>query len=222
MLSTLLYLALHLRPLSALLLLSKPRLLAILLLLSLPSLLSMIALFSTLTHCLPLRLRLPRHPSKRFVSSVLFPDQGNPYVHQDTHIPSQESDIPTFHDDLRFDTAIAQPDSSQDILTTASSIAEPSAYEGQSPSREDLVDHVDDRQAYPGNESADDVECQEDFEAHTVDGGAYNEVHGGDYCAHYDSPAASNDYGDSRHVTEPIEYQSHSSDQEPVVSGNLF
>ncbi|KAI4518898.1 hypothetical protein K525DRAFT_272220 [Schizophyllum commune Loenen D] len=135
---------------------------------------------------------------------------------EDTHIPSQESDIPTFHDDLRFDTAIAQPDSSQDILTTASSTAEPSAYEGQSPSREDVVDHVDDRQAYPGNEPADDVECQEDFEAHTVDGGAYNEVHGGEYCAHYDSPAASNDYGDSGHVTEPSEHQSHLSDQEPV------
>ncbi|KAI5825056.1 hypothetical protein K523DRAFT_420315 [Schizophyllum commune Tattone D] len=135
---------------------------------------------------------------------------------QQEHIPSQESEIPTFHDDLQFETAIAQPDSSQDLLTTASSTAEPSVYEEQSPSREDVEDHVDDRQAYPGNESADDVECQEDFEAHTVDGGAYNEVHGGDYCAHYDSPAASNDYGDSRHVTEPSEYQSHLSDQEPV------
>ncbi|KAL1761414.1 hypothetical protein FB107DRAFT_201065 [Schizophyllum commune] len=134
----------------------------------------------------------------------------------DTHIPSQESDIPTFHDDLRFDTAIAQPDSSQDILTTASSTAEPSAYEEQSPSREDLV--LDDRQVSPRKEPADDVECQEGCEAHTVDVGAYNEVHGGDYCAHYDSPAASNDYGDSRHVTEPDEYQSHPSDQEPVVS----
>ncbi|KAL1706701.1 hypothetical protein EV121DRAFT_289280 [Schizophyllum commune] len=134
---------------------------------------------------------------------------------EDTHIPSQESDIPTFHDDLRFDTAIAQPDSSQDILTTASSTAEPSAYEEQSPSREGLVDHVDDRQVSPRNETADDVECHEDFEAHTVDGGAYNEVHGGDYCAHHDSPAASNGYGDSRHVSEPNEYQSHPSDQEP-------
>ena len=124
---------------------------------------------------------------------------------------------------MRFDIAIAQPDSSQDILTTASSTAEPSAYEEQSPSREDVVDHVDDRLAYPGNEPADDVECQEeDFGAHTVDGSAYNEVHGEDYCAHYDSPAASNDYGDSRHVTEPNEYQSHPSDQEPVVSGNLL
>ncbi|KAL1667558.1 hypothetical protein GGF50DRAFT_112104 [Schizophyllum commune] len=136
--------------------------------------------------------------------------------HEDTHIPSQESDIPTFHDDLRFDTAIAQPDSSQDVLTTASSTSEPSAYQEQSPSRENVVDHVDDRQAYPGNEPADDVVCQEDFESHTVDGGAYNEVHGEDCCAHYDSPAASNDYGDFRHVTEPSEYQSHPSDQEPV------
>ena len=156
------------------------------------------------------------------MTSAFFPDQGKTNVHQDTHIPSQESDIPTFHDDLRFDTAIAQLDSSQDILTTAPSTAEPSAYEEQSPSREDVVDLVDDRQAYPGNEPANDVECQEDFGAHTFDGGAYNEVHGGDYCAHYDSPAASNDYGDSRHVTEPVEYQRHPSDQEPGVSGNLL
>uniref|UniRef100_D8PKD3 Uncharacterized protein n=1 Tax=Schizophyllum commune (strain H4-8 / FGSC 9210) TaxID=578458 RepID=D8PKD3_SCHCM len=146
---------------------------------------------------------------------------------EDTHIPSQDSDIPTFHDDLRFDN-MAPSDSPQDILTAA----EPHVYEEPSGFREDGARRVHDHQAHGSElelqvELVADVGGVEDQGAPDgIGGGAYNEglhnyAHDQNVCAHHDSPAAVDDFGDSRHIAEPDEYQGHPIDEEPVVSDLL-
>ncbi|KAI5894110.1 uncharacterized protein SCHCODRAFT_02700661 [Schizophyllum commune H4-8] len=141
---------------------------------------------------------------------------------EDTHIPSQDSDIPTFHDDLRFDN-MAPSDSPQDILTAA----EPHVYEEPSGFREDGARRVHDHQAHGSElelqvELVADVGGVEDQGAPDgIGGGAYNEglhnyAHDQNVCAHHDSPAAVDDFGDSRHIAEPDEYQGHPIDEEPV------